>query len=67
MAKKIIFTCSQLPLPLPGSYQFCEALDLVECELLEGETSRQALDKAKDVGLTVMGWSVEVLTGKLSN
>jgi len=65
MAKKIVLTCSQLPFRLPLGYQFCEVPDFVECELLEGETSREALAKAKTAGLTVIGWSVKKLNSNL--
>jgi hypothetical protein len=62
MARKIIFTCSERPSLLPLGYQFCGASALIERELLTGETSQQALDKAKNVGLMVLGWNVKALT-----
>jgi hypothetical protein len=61
MPQKIILTCSQLPPSLPLGYQFSEMPDFVECELLEGETSQEALARAKTAGLTVIGWSVKKL------
>ena len=65
MAKKIILTCSQLPPCLPLGYQLSETPDFIECELLEGETSQEALTRAKIAGLTVIGWSVKTLNRKL--
>ncbi|MBD2120084.1 hypothetical protein [Trichocoleus sp. FACHB-262] len=59
MNQKIIFTCADLPPHLPLGYQFFEAPDFIECELLEGETSQEALARAKTAGLTVVGWSVK--------
>ncbi|MEP0872024.1 hypothetical protein NDA01_19590 [Trichocoleus desertorum AS-A10] len=65
MAQKIILTCFQPPSDLPLGYQFCEGSDLIACELREGETSREALARARDVGLTVVGWSMPILNRKL--
>nr|WP_290227530.1 hypothetical protein [Trichocoleus desertorum] len=65
MTKKIVLTCAQLPSHLPLGYQFYEAPDFVECELLEGETSQEALARAKTAGLTVIGWNVKTLNSKL--
>lgn len=65
MSKKIILTCSQLPPRLPFGYQFSEAPDFIECELLEGETSQEALARAKTAGLMVVGWSVKTLNNQL--
>jgi hypothetical protein len=65
MTKKIILTCAQLPSRLPPGYQFSETPDFIECELLEGETSQEALARAKTAGLVVVGWSVKTLDHKL--